>query len=460
MNTDCGQREASLSTSLAAEPSADPTPRPPGRLRGHLSAAALRNVRMMHLLERIASRFNEASVPLMALKGAALNLSLYEQPDERPMTDLDLLVPPTDIGAAEAAMEAASCLRSDIVFREDFFPRYYYEIEYTAGAVDPVLIDLHVRPFRVLRYSRFVPAEAMWEGAEPVRMGSATVLVPSADDMLIHLAGHSAIHANCRKLWLQDISGWVEARRDTIDWDRFLARVRAWRLALAVRSALDAAECEQGEFLPALVRRQLAGMQTTWRDRLALWHAPRDGDHLTRSFIVNLLTTPGSRFKLGYVRDVLAPDRKYMDKWQSRNDCQSPGWAHARRCLNPIVRRLPRFERVTKRIDVRESAVHGLGVFAKRDFRKGDVITRYRGRPIDRSGAYVAWHTDASGRKARHEITGPLKFLNHSCRPRAELVNFRLVALKPIVAGREITIDYGDDACTCKRDKQGGDDAR
>ncbi|MHC4272614.1 MAG: nucleotidyltransferase family protein, partial [Planctomycetota bacterium] len=101
---------------------------------------------MMHLLERIAKAFNEAGVPLMALKGAALNLTLYRHPQDRPMVDLDLLVKPADSDRARAILEDVGCLRSDIVFREDFFPRYYYEIEYTAGSVDPVLIDLHVRP--------------------------------------------------------------------------------------------------------------------------------------------------------------------------------------------------------------------------------------------------------------------------------------------------------------------------
>ncbi|MHC4217797.1 MAG: nucleotidyltransferase family protein [Planctomycetota bacterium] len=419
------------------------------------SPDALRNIRMMHLLDRIACAFNEADVPLMALKGAALNLALYEGPDERPMTDLDLLVRPADVRIAQAAIEQAGCLRSDIVFREDFFPKYYYEIEYTAGTVDPVLIDLHVRPFRVLRYSRLVPDEALWEDAEAVNTGSATVLIPSADDMLIHLAGHSAIHANCRKLWLRDIARWVEVRGDEIDWDCFLAKVSDWHLARPVRSAMDAAEREVGEILPPHVRTQLAAMPDNWRDRLALWHAPRDGDHLTRSFMVNLLTTPGSRFKLGYVRDVLVPDREYMDGWRSRNDCSSPGWSHVRRCVAPIVRRLPRPGGGCASIEVRKSGIHGLGVFVKRDVKEGEVVGRYRGRPIDRDGTYVAYHADDSGEKARHEITGPLRFLNHNCRPNAELMNFTLVARRPIRAGTEITIDYGGDACTCRGEKEG-----
>ena len=201
-------------------------------------------------------------------------------------------------------------------------------------------------------------------------------------------------------------------------------------------------------------------MPVNWRDQLALWHAPWDGDHRTCSFMVNLLTTPGCRFKLGYIRDVLVPDRQYMDEWRSRNDCASPGWAHVRRVLAPVARRLPRPGGGCAAIEVKKSAIHGLGVVLKRDVRKGEVIGRYRGRPIDRDGAYVAYHADDSGKQARHEITGPLRFLNHNCRPNAELMNFKLVAQRPIRAGTEITIDYGGDTCTCRGEKEGIADER
>ncbi|MHC4126631.1 MAG: nucleotidyltransferase family protein [Planctomycetota bacterium] len=442
-------RPAPLSVARPVEVPCGPDPR-----RADLSADALRTVRMMHLLERIAKAFNEAGVPLMALKGAALNLTLYRHPQDRPMVDLDLLVKPADSDRARAILEDVGCLRSDIVFREDFFPRYYYEIEYTAGSVDPVLIDLHVRPFRLLRYARLLPDEAIWERAVPVRMGSATVYVPSAENMLLHLAVHSAIHGNGRGLWLHDIKRWAEARGDALDWDRLVDAAGRWRLARAVLSGFRATGAAPGPVCSPSVCDRLARMPANWRDRLALWHAPLDGGNLVVSFLVSVLTTPDWRFVLGYVRDVLVPDRAYMDEWCTRHDCGNRRWAHVRRCLAPIMRRLPRFKSLTKKIEVRQSTVHGLGVFARREFKRGEVIGRYRGRPIDRDGTYVAYHTDGCDTQARHEITGPLRFLNHSCHPKAALVNFRLVALQRIAAGGEITVDYGEGTCECCGEKE------
>jgi len=177
------------------------------------SPLSFRNVRMMHLLERIATRFNEAKVPLMALKGAALNLTLYEQPDQRPMGDLDLMVRHEDIESACALLEAMGGLRGEPLVRDDFFPRFHYELEYTLGDIYPVKIDLHVRPFRPLRYARTVPDHALWQGAESVSVGKATVLIPSTEDMLIHLCVHAAVHGCSQRKWISEIGQWVHRQR-------------------------------------------------------------------------------------------------------------------------------------------------------------------------------------------------------------------------------------------------------
>ncbi|MHC5115219.1 MAG: nucleotidyltransferase family protein, partial [Planctomycetota bacterium] len=127
-----------------------------------LDAAALRNVQIMHLLERIARHCNAAGIPVMALTGAALNLTVYDRPSDRPMSDLDLLVRVEDLERVHAVFESLGLLRSPSQLREDFFPRFHDRIQYTAGSMSPVTIDLHVRPFPLLRHARFVPDESFW----------------------------------------------------------------------------------------------------------------------------------------------------------------------------------------------------------------------------------------------------------------------------------------------------------
>ena len=360
---------------------------------------SFRNMRMMHLLERIAAEFNKADVPLMALKGGALYLTLYEQPDERPMADLDLMVRPEDIDKALPLLEGVGGIRGEPLVREDFFPRFHYELEYTVGTVYPVKIDVHVRPFRPLRYSQSVPSNALWDEAEPVSIGRSTILVPSVEGMLIHLAAHAAIHGCTRGKWLEDITRWIDRYEARIDWGGVLAKAQSWNLALPVREGLSRVQHEYGTVCPPEVSVRLSRLRVGWRDRLALWQAPRDAGHPAAHVAVNVLCTPGWRFRLAYLVAVLIPDKAHMGDWYPRRHW---GWlpcAHVLRWLGPIVLRLPRAERWLSRVEVGPSAIHGVGVFATRDAGCGEVIAHFHGKKVQRDGRYVTRRRDASGCK-------------------------------------------------------------
>jgi hypothetical protein len=265
--------------------------------------------------------------------------------------------------------------------------------------------------------------------------------------MLIHLAAHSAIHTNELRRWRDDIRHWIDACGDRLDWSRFLALVEDWRLAGPIRSAFDAVRRDGTPAEPAHVTDALAAMKVTWQDRLAMWHAPHDRAHLFRSALVVLLTSPGWRFRAAYLRAVSLPDPGYLDDWCVRHGRPRTAWTPLARVFAPVLRRLPRLR--NRNVTVGASRIHGHGLFARRDFEPGQVIARYRGRRMSREGRYGSTHVDVDGRDGVHEITGPLRFLNHSCRPTAKLEAFRLVALLRIAADEEITISYGEDACDC-----------
>lgn len=405
---------------------------------------------MTHLLERLAIAFEAAGVPVMALKGAALNLTIYSRPDERPMDDLDLLVRPEMAEAAAEVLERSGCLRGEALVREDFFPRFHYEREFRCGAIAPVKIDLHVRPFRPLRYSRTVPVDAFWSRAQTVRCGAARLLIPSTEDMVVHLAAHGAVHGNVRRMWLEDVYRWVRAHENTLNWDEVLRTSAAWGLALPVRVGLDWVTRAVGSVCPPDVWTRFMLLRTNWRDRLALRQAPRDATHPAAHVLVDAACTPGAAFVLSYLAAVVFPGREHMADWYGRRHF---GWlpcAHALRLARPILGRFPKSWRRFQRVETRDSGIHGMGVAATREFRTGEVIVRYHGRRVASKGMYVGFSRREGGQLRHTELTGKLRFLNHSCRPNARLAGLELVATRNIEAGQEITIDYGPGACTCR----------
>jgi SET domain-containing protein len=97
---------------------------------------------------------------------------------------------------------------------------------------------------------------------------------------------------------------------------------------------------------------------------------------------------------------------------------------------------------------IRKSKIEGKGVFANRDFKKGEVV--------------IKWNTDTILTKAEVEKLPerekryispigdrfllqqpPVRYVNHSCNPNTKVVNDSSdVAIRDIKKGEEITSDY------------------
>lgn len=294
-------------------------------LRDSSARVAAENLYRMHELERVLLAFNENDLLVMLLKGAALQLTVYPDADLRPMSDVDLLVQPCDARRALKLLDDLGCRRGTSLIRDDFFPKYHYEVEVIVPSVRPMRIDLHARPLRPLRLTRIIPDNAIWNGACEVRLGTATALIPRPEYNFIHLAAHAAYHGCSRLIWLYDIKRVVEVFGDKMDWDLVVARCREWRLSLAVRNALAQAAATFGPVCPAAILEELSRHHASWCDRLALYHAPRDGGSPIGHVVCNLFCTPGLGFRLGYLTALLLPSRDHLAGLYKR---RHSGWLH------------------------------------------------------------------------------------------------------------------------------------
>lgn len=408
---------------------------------------ALVNVRLMHALAQLAGAFHRAGVDLMVLKGAALQVLVYERPDERTMCDLDLMVRPGDLDRALAVMRDAGWRRGQVLMRDDFFPRFYYEAEFTRGTAAPVTVDLHIRPFRTLRYARTVPDDALWDGARSLSLGEHEVLVPDHAGMLLHLAVHWAIHGCGGVKWRVDLRRYLARYGSEIDWTRLVRDARAWRLTLPLRRALAAAVGENAADVPADVWTALRETKTNWRDRLAIAQAPRDNSHPLTHVAVNAMTTPGPRFVAGYLRAALLPGREHMRQWYGR---EHAGWlavAHLARWtrrltlwLRPVVGRLRGYE-LAMTEDGRPT------LLASRVFQPGQTVARYRYRPVPqaaaRAGAGLVLHEHAAGARQWGVPRGLARFMVEDASANVRCDGRRLIALRRIGPGKPICLGPG-----------------
>ena len=95
-----------------------------------------------------------------------------------------------------------------------------------------------------------------------------------------------------------------------------------------------------------------------------------------------------------------------------------------------------------KSYTVKESEIHGKGLFAVCAIPEGDIIGTIKYNPVEEDGPYVLWIDDTTG----IQVDCELKYINHNASPNAcYCEDLQVVAIKNIQPGEEITHDYGDD---------------
>lgn len=102
-------------------------------------------------------------------------------------------------------------------------------------------------------------------------------------------------------------------------------------------------------------------------------------------------------------------------------------------------------EKLLDRIEVRQSAIHGRGIFARKRLRANRQIGRFEGDPTSHDGSHVLWLAAEDGSEIGIRGRNELRFLNHGNPPNAEFRDVDLYALHAIEPGAELLIDYGAD---------------
>ena len=97
-----------------------------------------------------------------------------------------------------------------------------------------------------------------------------------------------------------------------------------------------------------------------------------------------------------------------------------------------------------ERIEVRESPVHGRGVFARKRLREGQLVGRFEGDVTTENGTYVLWLIDEDGSEVGIRGRNALRYLNHGDPANAEFEDADLYVLRNVQPGAELLIDYGE----------------
>lgn len=99
------------------------------------------------------------------------------------------------------------------------------------------------------------------------------------------------------------------------------------------------------------------------------------------------------------------------------------------------------------KVRLRRTRKFGRAVFAVKNIRKGEVIAEFDGPIFDDD--FDGWNEDLLshaiqfGKTLWRDSKGLARYINHSCEPNCGIKDlFKVVAMRPIAAGEQITWDY------------------
>ncbi len=281
------------------------------RLAGGLAArrrrTAVDNLRLLSRLPALAGEIEAAGAPFALLKGAGLIPLVYAGAEERPLTDVDLLVRREDWPRVRERLVRSGRYLLPSPEREGLYTRYHQKVE-IAAAEDPACqFELHWNI--EIEGRTATDAGRLLERAVPVILDGRTYRRLGDADQALHLAVHAAHHATGpRLIWIHDLHRL--ARAGHLPWEELDTRARKDQVRMAAWYALAYLEKVHPGTVPPELLAPPAGPLRRWLLSRVATRDPilptRDLERPPWRWLASLLLldTPGrmGRFLAGHAR--------------------------------------------------------------------------------------------------------------------------------------------------------------
>jgi hypothetical protein len=207
------------------------------KLKQAYHANVARNMYLYAELDRILMRFKEEGVSVIILKGAALAQAVYGDIGLRSMGDIDLLVKREDLSAAQELMSDLGYVQSTSHCAEEWNAKKEHHLPIYSHPDKSVLVEVH---WHISRHFLDNDIGDWWARAQVAKIGNCRALIPSPEDMLLHLCLHLFNHGY-DQMTLRgycDISEILRRYGMKIDWHQFRERVSKYKVHKPVYTIL------------------------------------------------------------------------------------------------------------------------------------------------------------------------------------------------------------------------------
>lgn len=297
---------------------------------------AARHLAYVHEAERLLVALSAAQLPALPLKGAALMLGgYYPQPGLRPAVDIDLLVEPAHIAAAERVAEACGYVVAPGRTQARPRQRLANELNHVAPRRGPggLLLELHTRAFEFVQTGGACSFAEMAQQATLVSTATGAYWQPAPAALALHLVHHTLVDLQSTRAILRTLADlhfiWQRAPQSQAELRELAA---SFGFGGAVEAAIQAENLLANATLPELVA---ALTRTDARGLLletALWEAPFDLADAAR-LVEYLDLSRQPLHKLGNLLALLFTNRAHLAQLRGQTPQQVRSWHYWRRPL-------------------------------------------------------------------------------------------------------------------------------
>ncbi len=233
-------------------------------LKGIYKQAWYRNQNLFKDTEIVLNLLRGEGAEVILLKGTALTLAYYRDMGVRPMSDLDVMVP------REKAPEVIALLEANGWQAE--FPHYLeYNLKYGRSMMfrnaEGFECDVHWSP--LFESVNHTDADDFWREAVDLEFKGIKVKSLCPTDALLHTLVHGLKwNPEPPIRWVADAVTILQAPAHQIDWQRFVSKVRQFKVLIQVRKAFVFLQQEFAVTIPAQVMQELEVSDTTLAERM------------------------------------------------------------------------------------------------------------------------------------------------------------------------------------------------
>jgi len=233
------------------------------RLKGIYRHTWYKNQILYRQAEGILAVFQQAKLPVLMLKGAALIKRFYNDDAIRFMDDIDLMVPQADYERAASLMLEQgwqpSLYSADVMF-------WYHRHQHKHGCAlkkNNVEIDLHSRLFRFVAQDD----QALWDSSIKAQWRGYELHFLNDTEQLFHTCVHGMRWSYGYLSWIPDALTILASDDTQIDWQLLVEKARQTRTLIYLYNALAyLAEVFQAA-IPSEVLSELSTLPVSWAER-------------------------------------------------------------------------------------------------------------------------------------------------------------------------------------------------